>query len=76
MPQSMTTAPFLIHSPFTISAFPMPTTKMSALPTWTRKTEIYIRESSIDKRVALIQIKLSLVGITFMRVYRNKTIKD
>lgn len=33
MPQSMTTAPFLIHSPFTISAFPIPTTRMSALPT-------------------------------------------
>lgn len=34
IPQSMTTAPFLIHSPFTISAFPMPTTRMSAFPTW------------------------------------------
>lgn len=34
MPQSMTTAPGFTQSPFTNSAFPMATTKMSAVFTY------------------------------------------
>lgn len=39
MPTSMTTAPSFIHSPFTISAFPVPTTRMSAFFTFTEETD-------------------------------------
>lgn len=34
IPQSITIAPGLIHSPFTISALPAATTRISALPTY------------------------------------------
>lgn len=33
IPQSITTAPFLIHEPFTNSGTPIPTTTISALAT-------------------------------------------
>lgn len=38
MPTSMTTAPSFIQSPFSISAFPVPTTRMSAFFTFTEET--------------------------------------
>lgn len=34
IPQSITTAPSLIHSPFTIFGWPIPTTSMSAFATY------------------------------------------
>ena len=40
MPQSMTTAPGFTQSPFTNSALPMATTKMSAVLTFHKKTSI------------------------------------
>lgn len=55
MPQSMTTAPFFTHSPFTISGFPIPVTKMSAFPTYVAKlaTGLVLQHFFINNNVKL-----------------------
>lgn len=63
IPQSITIAPGLIHSPFTISALPAATTRISALPTYKKKNPNNFMSHQQQRKAELLQQQLKSAPI-------------